>query len=84
MHEIRAEIDVALIPGEYALDLGLHRVERGATIDMVERVLRVRALPIALDGSDRYPSANPRGFVRPKSRWHVLSHEPLRSSPVRQ
>jgi lipopolysaccharide transport system ATP-binding protein len=84
VHEIRAEIDVALIPGEYALDLGLHRAERGATIDMVERLLRVRALPIALDGSDRYPGANPRGFVRPKSRWHVLSDEPLRSSPVRQ
>src|SRR5689334_3614114 len=85
LHEIRAEIDVALIPAEYTLDLGLHRVERGATLDMVERVLRVRALATSLDDSDRYPAAaNPRGFVRPKSRWHVHSTDPLPGSPIRQ
>ena len=43
-HEVRAELDLTLIPGEYALDLGLSRQARGATVDLVERVVRVRAL----------------------------------------
>jgi homopolymeric O-antigen transport system ATP-binding protein len=85
VHEIRAEIDVALIPGGYVLDLGLDRVDRGTTIDMVERVLHVRALATGLDDSDRYPAAaNLRGFVRPKSRWHVLSTDPLSGPPIRR
>jgi hypothetical protein len=49
---------------------------------MVERVLHIKALPTAVDGSDRYPSAKPRGFLRPRSGWNVASHDATSNSPV--
>jgi hypothetical protein len=83
LHEIRAEIDIALIPGEYAVDLGLSRQARGETVDLVERVVRVRALPTGFDGAEHYPVARPRGFVRPRSEWNVISDVAISSSPAR-
>jgi lipopolysaccharide transport system ATP-binding protein len=83
-HEIRAEIDIGLVPGEYALDIGLHRAQRGETIDLVERVVRVRALPTGFDGSELYPIGKPRGFVRPRSEWKVVSDNAISNSPARR
>jgi lipopolysaccharide transport system ATP-binding protein len=84
VHEIRAEVDATLIPGEYALDLAVHRAAGGATIDMVERVVRVMALAVDAEGTDRYLSAKPRGFVRPRSEWNVRLDAAIPDSAVRQ
>lgn len=83
-HDIRVEVDTTLIPGEYAVDLAVHRAAGGATIDMVERVVRVTALPIDAAGVDRYPTARPRGFVRPHSEWNVRLDAAVTDSTVRQ
>ncbi len=83
LHEIRAELDIGLIPGEYALDLGLSRQARGETLDLVERVVRVQALATSLNGAEHYPVAKPRGFVRPRSEWNVISDVAISSSPAR-
>jgi hypothetical protein len=82
-HEIRAELDTAFVPGEYALDLGLSRLARGETVDLVERVVRVQALATSFDGTDQYPVAKPRGFVRPRSEWNVISDDAISNSPAR-
>jgi lipopolysaccharide transport system ATP-binding protein len=81
VHEIRAELDIALIPGQYALDLHLSRRYRAETIDLVNRVVRVQALPTSSDGSEQYPFSNPRGSLRPRADWHVIAQDTLRSHP---
>jgi lipopolysaccharide transport system ATP-binding protein len=83
LHEIRAELDVALIPGEYGLDIAVHRVRRGETLDLLERVVRVRALPESLDGSDRFLAAKPRGYVQPRSDWSIFSDDAIPHSTAR-
>src|SRR6185312_8511090 len=83
-HVLRADIDVALIPGDYGLDLGLSRGVRGATLDLVEQAVRVKALPTNREGVDRYPAAQPRGFVRPRSDWTVTSTDAISHSSARQ
>ena len=40
VHELRAELEPALLPGEFVLDLGVHERVTGATVDLVERVLQ--------------------------------------------
>jgi lipopolysaccharide transport system ATP-binding protein len=70
VHEVTATIEVDLLPGEFMLDVGLHRMT-GATIDWVERLLRFTALNAAEHGDDCYRWAGVRGFVRPHSRWSV-------------
>jgi hypothetical protein len=82
-HEIRAELELTLIPGEYALDLGLSRQARGATVDLVDRVLRVRALAVDADGTEQYPVAKPRGYVRPRSEWNVIPDDAISNTPAR-
>lgn len=84
LHEIRAEVDTTLIPGEYALDLAVHRFDNGATIDMVERIARVTALGVDARGGDRYVGAKPRGFIRPRSEWNVRLDATVPDSAVRQ
>ena len=83
LHEIRAELDVALIPGEYALDLALSRRFRGETVDLVDRVVRVQALPTGADGAEQYPFAKPRGSIRPRSDWNVIPTDAISSYPAR-
>jgi lipopolysaccharide transport system ATP-binding protein len=83
LHEIRAELDVALIPGEYGLDIAVHRSRRGETVDLLERVVRVRALAESLDGSDRLLAAKPRGYVRPRSDWSIFSDDAIPHTTAR-
>jgi lipopolysaccharide transport system ATP-binding protein len=74
-HEIRARIDIALLPGEFTIDVGLHRLI-GLTLDFVERALTFTALNVADDGSeDRWPWAVVRGALRPPTEWTV--HSPV-------
>jgi len=82
-HEIRVDLDVGLIPGEYGVDLGVSKLDRGETVDLVDRVLRVEVRPDSLDGSEQYPVPRPRGFVRPRSDWSVVSSDAIHTSPAR-
>jgi lipopolysaccharide transport system ATP-binding protein len=63
-HRMRVEIPVTLIPGEYALDVGVHRATSGFTADSVNRIARIHALN-GPEGGDRYPWQVIRGYVRP-------------------
>jgi lipopolysaccharide transport system ATP-binding protein len=83
VHEIRAELDIALIPGQYALDLHLSTRFTGETVDLVNRVVRMHALPTTSDGSERYPFSKPRGAVRPRSEWNVVTPDPLSNARAR-
>jgi hypothetical protein len=80
-HEIRARIDTALLPGEFTIDVGMHRLI-GLTLDFVERALTFTALNVADDGSeDRWPWAVVRGAMRPPTEWTVQS--PVAETPPR-
>jgi lipopolysaccharide transport system ATP-binding protein len=67
-HAIEAEVHATLLPGEYVLDLGVHR-RSGRTLDYLERVMAFTALNVAETGSDSYPWPGVRGYVRPHSSW---------------
>ncbi len=71
-HEIRARIETTLLPGEFQIDVGLHRLI-GLTLDQVERTLTFTALNVAAQGEDRWPWNVVRGAVRPPSTWTVGS-----------
>jgi lipopolysaccharide transport system ATP-binding protein len=72
MHEVTATVDVTLLPGDYALDVGLHDARTHVTVDWVERALRFSALNEAETGEDHYPWAGVRGYVRPASSWEIV------------
>jgi lipopolysaccharide transport system ATP-binding protein len=75
-HEIRARIDTTLLPGEFTLDVGMHRLI-GLTMDFVERALTFTALNVAYDGSeDRWPWVVVRGALRPPTEWSVRASVP--------
>jgi Wzt C-terminal domain len=66
--EVTVEMnDVTLLPGEFTIDAGCHRMN-GNTIDYLNRVLRFEALN-GDEGQDRYPWAAVRGYVRPGAEW---------------
>ena len=74
VHELRARIETTLLPGDFQIDVGLHRII-GLTLDHVERTLTFTALNVALEGNDRWPWNSVRGAVRPPSTWTV--HAPV-------
>ncbi len=78
-HEVRASIDAGLLPGEFTVDVGLHRLT-GATLDMVASVLGFAVLHTSVDGADVYPWAQVRGSVRLRAAWTV--REPNESRVV--
>ena len=69
MHEITAELDLALLPHpQYVVDVAMHLLS-GLTVDWVERAVQFAALNVAERGADTYPWHTVRGYVRPKARW---------------
>jgi lipopolysaccharide transport system ATP-binding protein len=68
-HRIELEIDVTLIPGEYAIDVAVHH-ETVVPIDITTRVARFHATNGHGDG-DRYPWALVRGHIRPDTTWNA-------------
>ena len=68
VHELRAELEPQLLPGEFLLDLGAHHTT-GATIDMVERVLQFAVS--ASDGEGETYPITPRGYLRAQTRWEL-------------
>jgi lipopolysaccharide transport system ATP-binding protein len=66
--EIAVDIGVTLLPGEFVLEVAIHRAD-GATAELVYRVLRFTALNIPEADEESYPWSAVRGFVRPDARW---------------
>jgi lipopolysaccharide transport system ATP-binding protein len=69
VHTIAADIDVALLPRQYTLDVALAR-SGGNEIDYVQQALDFTALGVARSGPDSYPWSTVHGYVRPPARWH--------------
>jgi len=75
--EIDVEVETALLPHEYQIDLAVHHwLDSKLTIDWVEGALTFRALDVGTDAADHYVRFSPRyslsgvrGYVRPASRW---------------
>jgi ABC-type polysaccharide/polyol phosphate transport system ATPase subunit len=74
---VAAQLDMTLLPGEYAVDVSIHHwLESKLTMEWVERTLTFRALDVPESGNDHYISfsaayslSSVRGFVRPEARW---------------
>ena len=69
-HEVSAELSVTLIPHEYNIAVGVHRIT-GATVDWVDRAHRLRALHVDRSGADRYQWPEASGYVRPDSSFEA-------------
>jgi lipopolysaccharide transport system ATP-binding protein len=67
--EVTVELaDVHLLPGEFTLDAGCHRMG-GNTIEYIQRSLRF-TVRNGEPGEDRYERSQVRGYVRPESVWY--------------
>jgi lipopolysaccharide transport system ATP-binding protein len=64
----KVELDVGMMPGDYALNVILHH-DGGGVIDWIETVLRFTVGDVAADGGETFPWAQVRGSIRPSSRW---------------
>jgi hypothetical protein len=73
-HEVWADFDVALLPRQYTIDVGVHH-HNGATADFVQRTLDFSVMRVAESGQDHYRWARTRGLVRAGARWHLVSFE---------
>jgi lipopolysaccharide transport system ATP-binding protein len=69
VHVLRAELEPALLPGEFVLDLGVHEGVSGAAIDLVERVLQFDVG--VSDGEGETYAATVRGYLRADTRWEL-------------
>ena len=70
-HCVSLDLNVALMPGHYSIDLGLHHSGPPWTIDFVRRTLDVEVVNLSESGGDRYPFEVKRGFVRSGGRWRL-------------
>ncbi len=68
LNEVEVEMAIALLPGEYMLDVGVGRPD-GATVDHVPGAFRFTALNIPVAGQEPWPWNAIRGSVRPDSSW---------------
>jgi len=69
VHELRAELTPALLPGGFVLDLGVHERVTGVAVDLVERVLQFDVG--VSDGEGETYAATVRGYLRAETRWEV-------------
>jgi lipopolysaccharide transport system ATP-binding protein len=77
LSEIEVEVAMTLLPGEYTLDVALHR-ETGITVDYVAGAIRLLGLNAGVEAP--WPWDEPvRGFVRPDASWSEPM--PVPSSP---
>jgi lipopolysaccharide transport system ATP-binding protein len=65
---VSVDLDPLLLPGEFAIDVGIHRPD-GTTVDYVAGAARLSALNAAEHGGDHYPWTAVRGYVRPRAVW---------------
>ena len=66
---IMVELEPFLLPGHYALDLGVHYAGPGWMLDFVERIRDFEVLNVDDEGRDSYPVSRVRGYVRAPARW---------------
>ena len=74
-HRIVADIDVALLPRQYTLDIAIARTD-GNEIDYVQQAFDFTALGVARSGADSYPWATVHGYVRPPAAWRRIAGLP--------
>ena len=74
---ITVQLEPFLLPGRYALDLGVHHAGVGGVLDYVERIRDFEVLNLDEEGHDKYPLGRVRGYVRASARWS--EPEPLES-----
>jgi lipopolysaccharide transport system ATP-binding protein len=74
---IAVELEPFLLPGHYALDVGVHHLGPEWTLDLVERIRDFDVLNVAEEGGDRYPTRTVRGYVRPAAHWHEAERADL-------
>ena len=67
-YEVSADVEVALLPRDYTIDLGIHHQD-GTTADFVQRTLDFSVLRVEASGSDHYPWLRTRGLVLTAARW---------------
>jgi lipopolysaccharide transport system ATP-binding protein len=73
MHEVTAAFAVGLLPGDYTIDVGLHRIV-GSSLDMVQRVLGFSISKGDVDALRQALWDQDRGFVRGQAVWrHALA-----------
>jgi lipopolysaccharide transport system ATP-binding protein len=79
--EVSAELDTSMLPGEFTVDVGIHR-RSGDTVDYISDSMRFTALNAAEVGTDHYPWSVVRGYIRPSSTWSgVREVAPLAGVP---
>jgi lipopolysaccharide transport system ATP-binding protein len=66
---ITVQLEPFLLPGHYALDLGVHHAGIGGVLDFVERIRDFEVLNLDDEGRDKYPLGRVRGYVRSPARW---------------
>ena len=79
-HHVRVQLEPALLPGEFVLDLGVHEGVTGATVDLVERVLQF-AVGVS-DGEGETYAATVRGYLRTETRWVLRRDEVGARTPI--
>lgn len=70
IYRVSVDLDVALLPRTYSLDLAVTRLS-GADVDVINRVLKFEALGLAENSTDDYRWATVHGFIRLAGRWQV-------------
>jgi hypothetical protein len=76
-YTLSVEVALALLPGEFAIDVGLHRIG-GQTLDAVERALRFSVSRTGgLGSTESWPWSTVRGLVRPDAEWSLTRGEAL-------
>jgi lipopolysaccharide transport system ATP-binding protein len=77
LNEVEVEVAMTLLPGEYSLDVAMHR-ERGTTPDDVGGVFRLIALNVPEVREAPWPWDEPvRGYLRPEVAWSVPMPVPV-------
>jgi hypothetical protein len=77
LYTISVEVALALLPGEFAIDMGVHRIG-GQTLDAVERALRFSVSRTGgLGSTEFWPWPTVRGLVRPDAEWSLAPSDAL-------
>jgi homopolymeric O-antigen transport system ATP-binding protein len=78
-HHVRVQLEPALLPGEFVLDLGVHEGVSGATVDLVDRVLQFDVG--VSDGEGETYAATVRGYLRTETHWMLQRDEVATRTP---
>jgi homopolymeric O-antigen transport system ATP-binding protein len=66
---VAVELTPFLLPGHYALDVGVHHIGPYYALDLVERIVDFDVLNVAEEGGDSYSAGRVRGYVRAPAAW---------------